>query len=101
VCLLYIAIALAAQRGDKMRLPNCPSNRPPDFIPDETAGVHRDDVHTIKNVELHMIYIWMNNSHRFWMYPVQFDVKYMYGYVWDGKKWANVRMNRKYVKTYY
>lgn len=65
-----------------------PMRSAPNNIPEDTSKLISDDIHTIKNIRHHIIFIWLENGERFWFYPVYFGKRYIYGYRWTGAEWV-------------
>jgi len=84
----------------------CPDrNRPPrsapEFLPNRQYAVHHDDLHTIRNLQNCMCYLWTKDNGNNWVYPTEFDNEYLYGHIWDGEKWNSTRIPLNLIEAYF
>jgi len=72
-------------------------------VPKETpcCGVLPELAHTVANIRLNLVYIWLYNKDEFWFFPIGGDSPYLEGYAWNQRFWGKKRININSVKSYY
>lgn len=66
----------------KKRFPNFPGSPPPNFVPTHFKPGQEGFPEIFFQYLNRHIYVWTKGGGRFWMFPVQLDDRYLYGYVW-------------------
>jgi len=47
------------------------------------------------------IYIWITPFESFWMYPINVDINYIYGYIWINNLWVHTQFDWRNINSFY
>ena len=73
----------------------------PKTKPDRKHALSKSSLHTIKNLNDVLVYIWLKNGNGFWYYISYSTKNSLIGYIWNGKNWTKKDLNLKFLMSYY